>query len=559
MAGQMNSIRIVQNAQTLVKGSMGKHIGFALMLWFCFFGLFAQSQPQKQEKDITAVISDTTLVRSAVLYDNKAVFYVYSGYGTILMPERALLVSKRLEQLGTIKKLDPDQLVIENLGDALLINYSDQPIISISKADSLALGYPREMIANAYLTTIKNEVLPLMSRLSIRETIILIAKSVLFIGIILVVMLFLFKLAGKVFVWLESKSNDIRDRNPQGFMFGKIRYLTANQYEKSVGLILRLIRFLVVILILYNALFMILYVIPGTKQIARQLQSFITDPLISVGNSLINYLPNVFFILVIIFIAKYVIAFLHYLSNEVERGNIQIRGFYADWAEPTFHLCKFLVYFFVAITIFPYLPGSDSPAFRGISLFIGVLFSLGSTSAISNIIAGIILTYMRAFKVGDIIKVGDTVGELIETSLLVIRIKTLKNVEITISNSLVLNGQIIDYSKHSQENNLVLHTKVTIGYDVPWRKVHSLLIDAAKRTKGISESKEPFVLQTALDDYYVEHEINAFTQLPNMMPVIYSELHQNIQDCFQEAQVEIMSPMYNAVRDGNSITIPIEQ
>jgi small-conductance mechanosensitive channel len=206
--------------------------------------------------------------------------------------------------------------------------------------------------------------------------------------------------------------------------------------------------------------------------------------------------------------------------------------------------------------MFPYLPGSDSPAFKGISIFLGVLFSLGSSSAVANVIAGVILTYTRAFKIGDRVQIADTVGDVMGKTLLATHVKTIKNVYITIPNSLVLGSHIINFSASAQGQPLILHTGVTIGYDAPWRQIHALLIAAAAATPGILPEPKPFVLQTSLDDFYVAYEINAYTDQPSGMALIYSNLHQNIQDKFNEAAVEIMSPHYHAVRDGNVTAIP---
>ena len=217
-----------------------------------------------------------------------------------------------------------------------------------------------------------------------------------------------------------------------------------------------------------------------------------------------------------------------------------------------------MLYAFSFIIIFPYLPGSDSPIFQGVSVFVGILFSLGSSSAISNAVAGLVITYMRPFKAGDRIKIGELTGDVIEKSLLVTRIRTIKNESITIPNSTILAGHTINYTASADERGLILHTTVTIGYDVPWRKVHDLLINAAIMTDGTlnDEQRKPFVLQTSLDDFYVAYQINVYTDQSHRIAQIYSDLHQHIQDKFNEGGVEIMSPHYRAARDGNAIAIP---
>ena len=211
---------------------------------------------------------------------------------------------------------------------------------------------------------------------------------------------------------------------------------------------------------------------------------------------------------------------------------------------PTYKIVWFLTMAFTVVIAYPYLPGSDSPAFRGISLFLGVLFSLGSTSIIANIVAGVILTYMRGFRVGDIVKIGEVTGKVTEVTMLVTRLRTIKNVDVTIPNSVLMGSQVTNYSFAAGEGRLILPTSVTIGYDTPWRQVHALLLLAAERTQNILREPAPFVLQTALDDFYVKYELNVYVAAPNRMPTIISDLHQNIQDAFNEFGVQIMSPHY---------------
>jgi len=224
---------------------------------------------------------------------------------------------------------------------------------------------------------------------------------------------------------------------------------------------------------------------------------------------------------------------------------------------PTWHVVLTpLLLVLVIIIIFPYLPGSKSPAFQGISIFVGVLLSLGSSSAVANAIAGIILTYMRSFAVGDWVRIGDALGAVVEKNMLVTRILTPKHEIMTIPNAAVMNGSVMNYTREAKNEGVIFHTAVTIGYDAPWRTVHQLLVDAACATEHVLHSPAPFVLQTALNDFYVAYELNAYTNVPTEMQFIYSHLHQNIQDRFNEAGVEICSPHFSSLRDGNRIAIP---
>ena len=242
--------------------------------------------------------------------------------------------------------------------------------------------------------------------------------------------------------------------------------------------------------------------------------------------------------------------------QQIQHGRIVFANFPAEWAAPTNKIARVLLIAFGVVVAFPYLPASDSPAFAGVSVFMGVLFSLASSSALSNMIAGIVLTYTGAFRLGDRVKVGDSFGDIIDASLLATRVRTIKNEDITIPNSVVLGSSVINYSREANTLGLILHTSVTIGYDAPWRTVHDLLIDAALETPGVLAEPRPFVWQTALNDFYVTYEINAYTRSPRDMIDIYAALHARIQDTFYAAGVEIMSPHYTALRDGNTIAIP---
>ncbi|MEQ1629848.1 MAG: mechanosensitive ion channel domain-containing protein, partial [Gallionella sp.] len=277
----------------------------------------------------------------------------------------------------------------------------------------------------------------------------------------------------------------------------------------------------------------------------------------SIFYTLVKYIPNLFYIFVIGVIANYILKLISYVFTLIEHGDLKFDWFYEDWARPTYQIVRFLVIVTALISAYPYIPGSSSEAFQGVGLVLGAIISFASSSAISNIVAGVILTYTRAFRLNDRIQVGETVGDVVEKTLLVTRVKTIKHVVITIPNSLVMGTQIINFSTSAAEGRgVILHTSVTIGYDVAWKQVESLLIAAALKTDKLLKTPAPFVLQTSLDDWYVAYEINAYTKEPELMAVIYSELHKNIQEEFDVAGVEIMSPHYMTLRDGNASTVP---
>ena len=293
-----------------------------------------------------------------------------------------------------------------------------------------------------------------------------------------------------------------------------------------------------------------------TLRLAARIIVMFGQALAYLWQGFVGYLPNLLTIIFIVIVARYLIRLIGLVFEGIRSRRIYLKNFYPEWADTSFGLIKLMIYALTAVIIFPYLPGSSSPAFQGISIFVGVLVSLGSTTAVSNVIAGIVLTYTRAFQVGDQVEVADTRGRVVERSTFVTRIQTLKNVIVSIPNSMVLTNNIINYSKNMGQTGLLVHTGVTIGYDVPWQTVNKLLIAAAEKTEHISETPSPFVLQTSLDDNYVSYEVNGWTRKPEELPKIYSNLHANILDEFHGHNVEITSPAFRANRDANASTIP---
>jgi small-conductance mechanosensitive channel len=372
------------------------------------------------------------------------------------------------------------------------------------------------------------------------------------------VLVLLFRLLAFAFPKLYERVETWRGTVIRSVKIQRFEILPAERITDFAIGVGRLLRFAVTLVVLYFYASLVLGFFPWTRGYARVLLGYTLSPLRVIESTVLGYLPNLFFVGVIVVVAIYVIKFTRMIFREIGKGSIVFSGFHREWAEPTYKIVRFMILAVTAIAAFPYLPGSSSPAFKGISIFLGVLFSLGSTSAVANIVSGVILTYMRAFQLGDRVQIADTVGDVIEVSLLVTRVRTIKNVEVTIANSMVLSSHIINFSGSVQREKLILHTTVTIGYDAPWRKIHELLLAAAAATENVLKTPAPFVLQTALDDFYVHYQINAYTDQASRMAVTYSQLHEKIQDKFYEAGVEIMSPHFSTIRDGNQVAIPEE-
>ncbi len=355
---------------------------------------------------------------------------------------------------------------------------------------------------------------------------------------------------------LTSRIEAERGVRVKDLHFQRVRLLTARQMTNMLLTGARYVRYVINILLVLIYLTIIFSIFPQTRGFVTSILDGIFGTIGQGWQAFMDYLPNLIHLAIIYIIMRYSLKLIHFFFREIEKGTISFAGFHREWAIPTYQLVRILVIALALIMAFPYIPGSSSPAFQGISIFLGALLSLGSSSVIANIVSGVVLTYMRAFQVGDRVKIADTVGDITEKTLLVTRVRTIKNVDVTIPNSLVLGSHIINYSSDAKQDGLILNTTVTLGYDIPWRRVHETLIQAALYTRDVLAEPRPFVFQTSLDDNYVSYEINAYTNQANQMARIYSDLHQNIQDFCAQAGIEILSPAYNALRDGSASTTP---
>jgi len=432
---------------------------------------------------------------------------------------------------------------------------NDQVIMLVSDIDAMFSNKDSYVLATEYMNVIRASIVKEREANSLTNWLKRIGLAIL----ILVGLYFLIYLNNKIFRWLNNFIQEKKDLFIKGMTVNKIKIFTPEQFERVILKITNLVRIFVIILTVYLSVPLLFSIFPETKMWTSTLLEWVLGPARKALHGIISFLPDLFSIVVIVFIFRYSIKGIKYFVDQIENGEIHINGFYPDWAHPTFRILKFLLYAFMLVLIFPFLPGSESSAFKGVSVFIGVLFSLGSSSVIANMVAGLVITYMRPFKTGDRVKIGDITGDVVEKTALVTRIRTVKNEDVTVPNSTILLSSTTNFSTNTgpKDNGLIIHTTVTIGYDVPWKDMHQALITAALRTEMILKKPQPFVLQTSLDDFYVSYQVNGYTKEANKQAFVYSQLHQNIQDCCNEAGIEIMSPGYMNHRDGNRTTIPV--
>ena len=490
---------------------------------------------------------------SAVHFDGEQLMCIGARLGSIEPAERATLIENRLTHLADDFKFDVDSITVLPGEDNAQINAGDLIIASLRPVDlNLADGHLLVKSVNEIADHMKTAIRSHRENLAPKA---LMTRGLKALCATLGLILALWFLS-RVFSMIQTKIGSSKEHWIRSLTIKNFEILNAARISSALSAVTSLARLLLTLLAIYIYLPLVFSFFPWTADWTPKLYGYISHPLFKIGRTLVDFIPNFFFIVIIFFITRYILRLVQFFFAEVERGHVQLDGFYAEWSGPTYKLVRVIVVAFAFVMAFPYIPGSSSPAFQGVSVFLGLLLSLGSSSAIGNVVAGIVITYMRPFKIGDRVQISDTVGDVTEKNLLVTRIRTIKNVDVTIPNAIVLANHIVNYSAHANEEGLIIHTSVTIGYDVPWTQVHQLLQTAATQTEGIDLNKKPFVLQTALSDFYVEYQINAYTREASRMAVIGSWLHQKIQDEFNKANVEIMSPHYASLRDGNHLTIP---
>ncbi len=475
--------------------------------------------------------------RYAVAPFNDTLFYIYNKLGSSLAKDRAYNVVSRIHNLYEDDFVKVDSFKIENNEISTDIVYKDLVITSVTELDALLEGKSKEEIATNYLKRIQDSITTERADNSITKLLTRIGLVFLILVVFSILILLINKLkkygTQRILTERTQRIKDIKIKN----------YVLVTSVQKTRMFInaINILRWALIILIAFIMLPIVFSVFPFTQSWASNLIGLFTKPLKTAVLAIWDYIPNLITVFVILVVMRYAVRFVKYIFSEIDKGKLEVNGFHRDFAMPTFTIVRFLLQAFTLVLIFPYLPGANSDIFKGISVFIGVLFSLGSSSAISNIIAGLVITYMRPFRIGDRITIADKTGVVIEKSPLVTRLRTIKNEEITIPNSSVLSGNTVNYSTFS-EDGICFQVELTVGYEEPWQRIHELLLNIPPRIKRVNLSPAPFVLQKKLDDFYVLYELNVYIAKSAEIELAKSEIFQSILDDFLAAGIDMNGP-----------------
>lgn len=488
----------------------------------------------------------------SVVVDKDTLFSIYVKRGGVSPLERANNVERVVTEIGKNYSLKMDSLYVlesEHFSD---IMSGEKVIFSVTEQDALWQNKTHAELAQDYIPIITNVIVDLRKEYSLLQ----VFKRICLFLLVIVAQYFLFRLTNYLFRKLRRKVIWLKQNKLKSITLRDYEFLNTHRQGLVLIFCTNLVRYFVILLQLMISIPIIFSIFPQTENLALKLFGYLLSPIKMVFWSVIDYIPNLFIIIVIYVCIKYILKGFFYVSKEIETKKLKIGGFYSDWAMPTYNIVRFLLYAFMIAMIYPYLPGADKGIFQGISVFVGLIVSLGSTAVIGNIIAGLVITYMRPFKIGDRIKLNETTGNVIEKTPLVTRIRTPKNEVVTIPNSFIMSSHTTNYSSSARNYGLIIHTTVSFGYDVHWRQVHDLLIKAALRTNGVQARPKPFVLDTELQDDYPCYQINAYIREVDRIAGIYSDLNQHIKDVCNEAGIELLSPHFVATRDGNEPLIP---
>ena len=489
--------------------------------------------------DVDPSLSHDRNALAPVRVDGSILFYV-RGVSSFPAETRAKTIAQRIQRAAANYATPADSVKSFEDNGRLKVYAGNEFVMNIYSADAEAEGITPSIMAEIVVEKIKGIIKQYRHERSpdvIKSNALkaLVALALLIIGLV-------------AFSWLFRKLSDFFKRRLKNRIdtLENVSYklIQANQLTKILHVLYQTVRVLILLIITVGFVDYILGLFPWTKAASIYLLELILDPLKSIGQGFINYLPSLIFLIIIYLITQYFVRLTRLFFNSIDTGGIVIQNFDPEWAMPTFKIVKFFMIVFAVVVAFPYIPGSSSGAFQGISVFLGVLFSLGSSSFISNVVAGYSMTYRRAFKKGDRIQVNDMNGYVEEQSLMVTRLRSVKNEEIVIPNSIMLSSSLTNFSVRAKTMGLIIHTTVGIGYETPWRQVEAMLKEAADRTEGLLKDPPPFVLQKELGDFAIVYEINAYCNDVNKMYLYYNALHQNILDLFNENNIQIMTPAY---------------
>ena len=511
----------------------------AMLTSVCLSPISAAAQEAESPESAQLMGESDEINVAPVIVDGVTVMRV-RGVTAFPAEKRADLIAGRIRAIAADHSISASMLKSEHSEELTRILAGKQLVMVITNADARLEQLDRHNLANVYVTRI-GEVIQDYRRDRSAERL---ARSGLYALAATGAFALLLWMGKRAMRKLDAVIERRVKARLAGIEAKSLRILNAAQLWQTLRSLRVLVWVVAVLGVSLVYLDFLLHLFPWTRWFGLRLFDLLFDPLRTIGTGILAAIPDLVFLAILVVVVRFVLKALHLLFSGIAEGTVSITTFERDWSWPTYRLIRLLVLAFSVVVAYPYIPGSGSDAFKGVSLFLGVIFSLGSSSVISNVIAGYTMTYRRAFRIGDRVRLNEHLGDVVEMRVLVTHLRSPKNEEIVIPNSLILNSSVVNYSSLAREGKLILNTTVGIGYETPWRQVEAMLLQAAERTEGLLKEPRPFVLQKALGDFAVTYEINAYCDDAQAMNRLYTRLYQNILDVFNEYDVQIMTPAY---------------
>lgn len=512
--------------------------------------VLSQQTPSPQPESSVNQTADATVV-----FDGQNLFTIKNKFGSFSPQQRQQKFEERIAEFANDYTLSIEDLEVVSTDEEGLplsiITAGNILIGNVTEQDARMAGKTRRELTNEYLEKIRSVVETYKKQRRAEHLI----RGAVFSFIATIVLILAFWITNNLFARIYQRLQVWGDTYIRAVHWGNFELIRANQLDNVITFVTKIIQAVIILGLFFLYFPFVFNQFPWTKQLANTFWEYFLGILNNGWQAFIAYLPSLLTISLVIAFTYFLIIISKPFFQELSKGEITLPGFYAEWAWPTFRLVMILIIALASVAIFPLLPGFQSPAFQGITVFLGLLISLGSTSVIANIISGSVLIYTRSFRVGDRIKVDDIFGQVIETTLLVTRILTPTNVVISIPNSQIITSSIENLNFAAQELSkpLIVRTKIYLGYEVPWRQAYEALIQAALRTEGVAKSPLPFVLQGELNEVYVTYLLNVYIDLKYFegktakeFEQANSQLHENIRDCCNEIGIRIFAPSYEA-------------
>jgi small-conductance mechanosensitive channel len=484
-----------------------------------------------------------------LVIEGDTLFYIYASLGGEDPTHRVLSATRRITSIGKSLRLAPsDTLHVFESEYTADIMCGENVLLRVSDLDGLWNSLSREALAQERMGIINAEIQKLQSHYGMQAKLHGFGWAVS----VIIIQIIFFLLTAWFIRHLRQKIRWGAGGRIRPLVMKDYELLSLRQVKRILLFLTRVLQVVLVIIQLIISLPLLFSIFPETEKFTWQMINYVWEPLRDIAIAIFHYIPNLVRIIVVILLVRWILKGLRHITDAIASGSLKFDKFYQDWAEPTYQIIRIFIITFTLVVIWPWLPGSDTGIFKGVSIFVAALFSLGSTTTVGNLISGIIITYMRPFIVGDYVRIGEREGEVVEKNAFNTRLKDIKGNLITVPNNSILSQQTVNYTaalRHGEGS--IVHSDFTFTYKVPRATIEAYLLEGAARCQLLLKEPKPFVLVTALEDFYTRYEINAYTKETERLFEVYSELHKNIIDVFREHDLDPTSSHFVKMEEIN--------